>query len=116
MIYVQYMDSLNRSDFLEGFCPGGKYSDVVGIYRENMSAEKIGPFDKELINGLSSSVKWIAHNGAGYDPVDVKACLSRGIHSSNTPIPRLYILYQAYSFPILLELSTMRLQLRPCTF
>lgn len=72
------MDSRNRQEFLEGFCPGGKYSNVVGIYRENASAGKIGIFDKELINGLSSSVKWIAHNGAGYDPVDVQACISKG--------------------------------------
>lgn len=76
---MQYMDSHNRHDFLEGFHPGGKYSNTVGIYRENSSAEKIGKFDKGLIDGLPSSVKWIAHNGAGYDPVDVQACISRGI-------------------------------------
>jgi hypothetical protein len=72
------MDSPSRFEFLEGFRPGGKYSNVVGIYRENSSAEKIGAFNKELIYGLSPSVKWIAHNGAGYDPVDVHACISRG--------------------------------------
>lgn len=73
------MDSSNRADFLAGFRPGGIYADVVGIYRENGSAERIGVFDKELIDGLSSSVKWIAHNGAGYDPVDVHACIARGL-------------------------------------
>jgi glyoxylate reductase len=72
------MNSHSRYDFLEGFRPEGKYSNVVGIYRENTSAQQIGVFDKELINGLPSSVKWIAHNGAGYDPVDVQACISRG--------------------------------------
>jgi glyoxylate reductase len=72
------MDSRSRSEFLEAFRPGGKYSNVVGIFRENSSAEKIGIFDKEIIYGLSPSVKWIAHNGAGYDPVDVYACMSRG--------------------------------------
>jgi glyoxylate reductase len=50
----------------------------VGIYRENESSEKIGMFDKYLINGFPSSVKWIAQNGAGYDPVDVRACKARG--------------------------------------
>lgn len=35
-------------------------------------------FDKELIDSLPSSVKWIAHNGAGYDPVDVRACIAKG--------------------------------------
>ncbi|KAF8070768.1 D-isomer specific 2-hydroxyacid dehydrogenase [Lyophyllum atratum] len=82
---VVYLDSKNRSEFLAAFQPGGKYSDVVGIYRENGSADIIGVFDKEIINGLSSSVKWIAHNGAGYDPVDVHACIAKGIYLSNTP-------------------------------
>jgi len=30
-------------------------------------------------------VRWIAHNGAGYDPVDVQACKAKGIYLSNTP-------------------------------
>jgi len=42
-------------------------------------------FDKALIDGLPSSVRWIAHNGAGYDPVDVYACMAKGIYLSNTP-------------------------------
>jgi len=50
----------------------------VGIYWENESSEKIGNFDKELIEGLPSSVKWIAHCGAGYDPVDMPACKAQG--------------------------------------
>jgi lactate dehydrogenase-like 2-hydroxyacid dehydrogenase len=50
----------------------------MGIYRDNESSEKIGTFDEELINGLPSSVKWIAHNGASYDPVDVHAYKARG--------------------------------------
>ncbi|KAG6841385.1 hypothetical protein C0991_011725 [Blastosporella zonata] len=82
---VVYLDSKNRSEFLAAFQSGGKYSDVEGIYRENGSADIIGVFDKEIINGLSASVKWIAHNGAGYDPVDVHACIAKGIYLSNTP-------------------------------
>ncbi|KAG6813533.1 hypothetical protein H0H92_010238 [Tricholoma furcatifolium] len=82
---VVYLDSKNRTEFLAAFQPGGKYFDVEGIYRENGSAEIIGVFDKEIINGLSPNVKWIAHNGAGYDPVDVHACIARGIYLSNTP-------------------------------
>ncbi|CAA7259022.1 unnamed protein product [Cyclocybe aegerita] len=82
---IVYVDSPDRKSFLAGFGPGGKYEGVVGIYRENESAAKIGRFDKELIDGLPSSVKWIAHNGAGYDPVDVHACIARGIYLSNTP-------------------------------
>jgi hypothetical protein len=51
---------------------------TLAIYRENGCSEKIGIFDAELIVGLPSSVKWIAHNGAGYDPVDVHACKAQG--------------------------------------
>jgi glyoxylate reductase len=56
----------------------------VGIYRENDSSKTLGVFDKELIEGLPESIKWIAHNGAGYDPVDVHACIAKGY--SFTPI------------------------------
>jgi len=82
---IIYLDSQNRADFLAAFRSGGKYADVVGIYRENGSANKIGVYDKEIIDALSPSVKWIAHNGAGYDPVDVHACIAKGIYLSNTP-------------------------------
>jgi hypothetical protein len=74
----QYLVSPDRKTFLAEFGPGGKYENTVGIYRGNESSEKIGVFDKDLINALPSSLKWIAHNGAGYDPVDVHACKSRG--------------------------------------
>lgn len=50
----------------------------MGIYRENGSSEKIGIFDEALVVGLPSSVRWIAHNGAGYGPVDVRACKAQG--------------------------------------
>jgi lactate dehydrogenase-like 2-hydroxyacid dehydrogenase len=35
-----------------------------------------GAFDKELVEGLPRSLRWICHNGAGY--VDVDACTKRG--------------------------------------
>jgi glyoxylate reductase len=63
---------------LAEFAPGGRYEHTVAIYRDNSSAEKIGMFDKDLINRLPASVKWIAHNGAGYEAVDVEACRLRG--------------------------------------
>ncbi|KAF7315178.1 2-hydroxyacid dehydrogenase [Mycena indigotica] len=78
-------NSQDRKDFLEGFNQGGKYDGVVGIFRDNTSADHIGFFDKELIDGFPSSVKWIAHNGAGYDQIDVHACKAKGITVSNTP-------------------------------
>lgn len=83
----QYVDSPDRKSFLADFGPGGKYENTVGIYRENQSAEKIGIFDKALIDGLPSSVRWIAHNGAGYDPVDVNACRAKGKKSVSREVP-----------------------------
>lgn len=84
---VVNMDSPNRADFLMGLKPGGKYDGAVGIYRHNVSADRIGVFDKEIITALAATgtVKWIAHNGAGYDQIDVKECAKRGISVSNTP-------------------------------
>lgn len=82
------MDSTSRASFLAECRPGGKYDGIVGIYRENESASAIGTYDKEIIKGLPSSVKWIAHNGAGYDPVDVHACKARGMLPINIIIIR----------------------------
>lgn len=72
------MDSPNRAEFYAGLQQGGKYDGIVGIYRHNVSTDFIGIFDKELVSKLPSSVKWIAHNGAGYDQIDVLACKERG--------------------------------------
>ena len=74
------MDSPNRAEFFVGLQPGGKYDGIVGIYRHNISTDHIGIFDKELVDKLPASVKWIAHNGAGYDQIDVAACKARGTH------------------------------------
>ncbi|KAI0827876.1 D-isomer specific 2-hydroxyacid dehydrogenase [Trametes gibbosa] len=82
---VILMNSPTRADFFENLKPGGKYNDIVGIYRHNISADHIGIYDTELLSKLPSSVKWIAHNGAGYDQIDVAACKERGIFVSNTP-------------------------------
>ncbi|KAI0000904.1 D-isomer specific 2-hydroxyacid dehydrogenase [Russula vinacea] len=65
---------------------GGKVRRTVAIYRANESAEHVGIFDRALIDALPPTVRWIAHNGAGYDPIDVKACKEKGIIVSNTPI------------------------------
>ncbi|KAF8653338.1 hypothetical protein AX16_004038 [Volvariella volvacea WC 439] len=82
---VIYFDSKNRQDFLDGFKPGGKYDKVVALFRDNTSTDHIGIFDEEVVNGLGKDVKWIAHNGAGYDQINVRACKARGIFVSNTP-------------------------------
>ncbi|KAI0821357.1 D-isomer specific 2-hydroxyacid dehydrogenase [Irpex lacteus] len=82
---IVVMDSPDRADFLANLKPGGKYEGVVGVYRHNVSADRIGIFDKEIVDALAASVKWIAHNGAGYDQIDVAACKAKGIIVSNTP-------------------------------
>jgi glyoxylate reductase len=73
------MDSPDRADFLKNLQPGGKYAGISGVYRHNISANKIGIFDPEIISALAETgVKWIGHNGAGYDQINIPACLSKG--------------------------------------
>lgn len=74
-----------REEFLSDL-KSGKYDDVVAIYRSNDSTSITGRFDKELVSLLPSSLKFITHNGAGYDNIDVPACTERGISISSTPI------------------------------
>lgn len=83
---VLRMDSPDRADFLKNLKAGGKYHGIVGIYRHNVSADYIGIFDREIVDALAETgVKWIAHNGAGYDQIDVLRCKEKGITVSNTP-------------------------------
>ncbi|KAG9011446.1 hypothetical protein FRB90_007259 [Tulasnella sp. 427] len=77
------MDSQSRDEFYKEL--SGKYTGTTVIYRHNTSTDRIGIFDAELISKVPQSVKWIGHNGAGYDQIDVEACKKRGIKVSNTP-------------------------------
>jgi glyoxylate reductase len=72
------MDSADRADFLANLKPNRKYVGIVGIYRHNTSADRIGIFDKQIIEAIAPTVKWIAHNGAGYDQIDVAECKAKG--------------------------------------
>ena len=84
------MDANSRQEFLDGFKSGGKYEGTVAIYRNNDSSGRIGIFDKELINAFPGSVAWIAHNGAGYDQIDVNACKAKGmLDSQASPLTRI---------------------------
>ncbi|KAL1955079.1 hypothetical protein VTO42DRAFT_9068 [Malbranchea cinnamomea] len=74
-----------RADFLER-CRSGQYDDVVAIYRSNASTPITGPFNANLLSLLPPSVRFICHNGAGYDNIDISACSKRGILVSSTPI------------------------------
>ncbi|KZT69685.1 hypothetical protein DAEQUDRAFT_765269 [Daedalea quercina L-15889] len=77
--------STDRREFIRRLQPGGTLEGVIGLFERNQSIGRIGRFDEDLISELPSSIKWIAHMGAGYDKVDVLACKERGIGVSNTP-------------------------------
>ena len=62
------------------------FSDVIGLYRSNQSTSETGPFDQELVSQLPKSLKFICHNGAGYDNIDVQAVNNRQISVSSTPV------------------------------
>lgn len=75
----QELTASSREEFFKDCKSGGKYDGIVGIYRHNDSASTVGVFDKEFIEGLPESVKYICHNGAGYDqsespPVSPSSC------------------------------------------
>ena len=82
---ILQLDVSSRGDFFAACADGGKYAHIVAIYRHNDSASSIGFFDAELISKLPSSLKFICHNGAGYDQIDVHAAKARGIAVSHTP-------------------------------
>lgn len=75
---IQVDDAPTRAEFVARLQPGGPYEGTVGIYRRDSCAPRIGVFDRELVGGLPPSVKWIAHNGAGYNQIDVRACQEKG--------------------------------------
>ncbi|KIV97311.1 hypothetical protein PV10_01073 [Exophiala mesophila] len=75
----------DRQQFLQNL-RAGKYDNVVALYRSNTSVSQTGPFNQELVSLLPSSLKYICHNGAGYDNIDVDAVTSRGLKVSSTPI------------------------------
>lgn len=54
----------------------------MGIYHHNDSSAAVGTFNKEFINALPSSVRYIVHNGAGYD------------QSEYEPVPTVLVLYE----------------------
>ena len=79
------MDSPNREDFLKNLQKGGKYEGTVAIYRESSSVPRVGMFDRALIRAFPPGVRWIAHDGAGYDQIDVNACKEKGTSRQSSP-------------------------------
>ncbi|WFC93393.1 glyoxylate reductase [Malassezia brasiliensis] len=81
-------DAQSRDEFLEAVSPGGKYSDIRGLYRHFGGARSVritGRFDQELVDKLPDTLKFIVHNGAGYDQLDIPALTSKGIQAANVP-------------------------------
>ncbi|EWG42660.1 hypothetical protein FVEG_04412 [Fusarium verticillioides 7600] len=60
---------------------------VTSTNRQEFFEDIAGNFDAEFIEHLPSSCKFICHNGAGYDQIDVKACADRGITLTYAPEP-----------------------------
>ncbi|CVK87723.1 related to glyoxylate/hydroxypyruvate reductase (D-isomer-specific 2-hydroxy acid dehydrogenase superfamily) [Fusarium mangiferae] len=82
---VGVVTSTNRQEFFKDV--QDKYKDIQVIYRTSASGAVAGNFDVEFIQHLPSSCKFICHNGAGYDQIDVKACADRGITLTYAPDP-----------------------------
>ncbi|KAA8897223.1 glyoxylate reductase [Sphaerosporella brunnea] len=76
--------STNRDDFIKE-CQSGAFDGVVAAYRTFGSVSITGLIDGPICDALPASLKFIAHNGAGYDQVDVHACTEYGIRVSNVP-------------------------------
>ncbi|RDW74816.1 hypothetical protein BP6252_05958 [Coleophoma cylindrospora] len=68
-----------REDFIQR-CKDGEFDGTVGIFRSNESTMITGRFTEEILSVLPKSVKFICHNGGGYDNIDVDGCTRRGYH------------------------------------
>ena len=86
-------DGLSRKDFLDACKPGGEYDGIQAIYRRDFTTAHLGPFDNELIEGLPSSVRWLAQMSAGYDQIDIAACKKKG------NVPDKHILTPIHLYP-----------------
>ncbi|KAE8385932.1 hypothetical protein BDV23DRAFT_175843 [Aspergillus alliaceus] len=65
-------------------CQSGTWDNVTALYRINSTLE-LGVLDRELINALPSTLKYICLNVAGYDGMNIDACTEREIWASKTP-------------------------------
>ncbi|CAG8893611.1 unnamed protein product [Penicillium egyptiacum] len=85
LLTLKEFPSGTREEFIAN-CKAGKYDDVVALYRSNTSTKYTGPFNAEMLAILPKSLKYICHNGAGYDNIDVAACSEKNIAVSSTPV------------------------------
>ncbi|PHH63345.1 hypothetical protein CDD81_6042 [Ophiocordyceps australis] len=74
----------NRNDFITE-ARSGAFDGVVVAYRTFESFDTTGFIDGELLDTMPTSLRFICHNGAGYDQVNVAACTAHNVLLSNTP-------------------------------
>ncbi|KAL8737315.1 MAG: hypothetical protein Q9181_001806 [Wetmoreana brouardii] len=77
--------SSEPADFLEE-CRSGAFNGTKAVFRTFESVSITGRIEGEVVKALAGAgVRFIAHNGAGYDQIDVPTCTTHHIHVSNTP-------------------------------
>ncbi|UKZ55601.1 hypothetical protein TrVGV298_009425 [Trichoderma virens] len=74
----------NRAEFIAE-CQSGALDGVSVTYRTFDSVNVTGKIDSELLDALPKSIKFLCHNGAGYDQIDIPACTAHDVRVSNTP-------------------------------
>ncbi|KAF6236695.1 hypothetical protein HO173_004986 [Letharia columbiana] len=78
-------NSDNPSDFLKE-CRSGAFNGVRAAYRTFNSVKITGRIEGEVCEELGKAgLRFLAHNGAGYDQCDIPDCTKAGIHVSNVP-------------------------------
>lgn len=85
---VLHNTAADRHHFVRKLQPGQEYGDIVALYRHAGTANSVavtGPFDADLVRNLPPTVRYLAHNGAGYDQLDVPALTQRNIQVANVP-------------------------------
>ncbi|KAL8926468.1 MAG: hypothetical protein Q9172_001771 [Xanthocarpia lactea] len=81
--------STEPADFLDE-CRSGAFNGTKAVYRTFQSVSITGRIEGEVVKALAEAgVRFIAHNGAGYDQIDIPSCTTHGIHVSNTAPPAL---------------------------
>ncbi|KAL7793660.1 D-isomer specific 2-hydroxyacid dehydrogenase [Trichoderma ceciliae] len=74
----------NRADFIAE-SKSGAFDGISVTYRTFDSVGITGKIDSELLDALPKSIKFLCHNGAGYDQIDIPACTAHDVRVSNTP-------------------------------
>ncbi|KAL8998007.1 MAG: hypothetical protein Q9169_002847 [Polycauliona sp. 2 TL-2023] len=81
--------STHPADFLAE-CRSGAFNGTKAVYRTFQSISITGRIEGEVVKALAEAgVRFIAHNGAGYDQIDIPTCTTHKIHVSNTAPPAL---------------------------